>query len=183
MKPSLPSIPLLIAVYLLTGCSSPSSREPSADKEGRVPDQVLEGFTMIITDQGIKKSRFSALRARIFNDEETVESEDIQVEFFRSNGEHYSTLWADEGVLNTGTKDMDAYRNVIVESHDNVRLETESLHWDEDANLITTEDPVTLIQGGKKIQGIGMVSDPSLTDVKILEPTGVFRDVDVPGEE
>ena len=81
------------------------------------------------------------------------------------------------------TKDMDAYSNVIVVSEDGVRLETESLHWDEDADLISTEDPVTLIQEGKKIQGVGMVSDPSLTDVRIKKPTGVFRDIEVPGEE
>ena len=174
---------LLITCDLLAGCSSPSSREPSGEKETRVPDQILEGFTMIITDQGVKKSRFSALRARIYNSEESVESEDVKVEFFRSTGKLYSTLWADRGVLNTETNDMDAYSNVVVVSQDDIRLETESLHWNEDANLITTEDPVTLIQGGKKIHGVGMVSDPSLTDVKISEPTGVFRDVDVPGEE
>jgi LPS export ABC transporter protein LptC len=138
---------------------------------------------MIITDRGVEKSRFNALRAMVFNDENLVEAEDIHVEFFRSNGELYSTLRADRGTLNTETKDMDARNHVVVISHDNIRLETESLHWNESANLITTEDPVTLVQGGKKIRGIGMTSDPGLNDVKIRRPTGVFRDIEAPDEE
>ncbi|OGF97630.1 MAG: LPS export ABC transporter periplasmic protein LptC [Candidatus Glassbacteria bacterium RBG_16_58_8] len=174
---------LLATVFLsLSGCSSPPSTDRPGETGDRSPDQVIEGFAMIITDQGVKKSRFRARRAMIFQDEGMVESEDVHVEFFRSNGEHYSTITADRGVLYTKTKDMDAYRNVVVVSHDNIRLETESLHWDEDQDLITTDDPVTLIQGGKRIQGIGLVSDLSLTDVKIREPMGVFRDDDVPGE-
>jgi LPS export ABC transporter protein LptC len=173
----------VLIVALVVGCSSPATKEPSAEAGSDGPDQILEGFTMIITDQGVKKSRFSAMRALIFNEKDRVEAEDVRVEFFRSNGELYSTLWADRGVLNTATKDMDAFHNVVVESQDEVRLETESLHWDAKANLITTEDPVTLIQGGKRIQGIGMVSDPSLSDVKIREPTGVFRDTDRPSDE
>ncbi len=177
------SLHLFTVLCLGIGCSSPAPKEPPAERAGRVPDQVLEGFTMIITDQGVKKSRFSAMRAMIYNDEDRVESDDVRVEFFRSNGEHYSTLWADRGILDTETKDMDAFGNVIVETQDNIRLETESLHWDEDADLISTEEAVTLIQGGKTIEGIGMISDPSLTDVKIKEPTGVFGDVDLPGEE
>ena len=168
---------------LLAACSTPGSKEPSGEQAARVPDQVIEGFTMIVTDQGVKKSRFSALRAMIFTDEDRVESEDIRVHFFLSNGELYSTLRADRGVLNTVTKDMDAYSHVVVVSPDSIRLETESLHWDEKANLITTDEPVTLVQGGKRIHGIGMTSDPALTDVKIRQPTGVFRDVEVPRKE
>ena len=174
---------LLAVSFPLTACSPSSPREPSNGENGRVPDQVLEGFTMIITDQGVKKSRFSALRASIFNKEERVESEDIKVEFFRSNGELYSTLWADSGVLDTETKDMDAYSNVVVVSHDDIRLETESLHWDQTADLITTDDRVTLIQEGKRLEGMGMESDPGLSDVKILQPTGVFRDTGVSDRE
>lgn len=179
------SRPLTVLILLLAGlgCSSPETGEPPPESSNRVPDQILEGFTMIITDQGVKKSRFSARRALVFHDEEVIESDDVRVEFYRSNGEHYSTLWADRGVLETGTKDMDAYGNVIVETHDDIRLETESLHWDEEENLITTEEAVKLIQGGKTIEGVGMISDPSLTDVTIQEPTGVFRDIDLPGEE
>jgi LPS export ABC transporter protein LptC len=173
----------VLCICIGFGCSSPTSKEPPVEKTDRVPDQILEGFTMIITDQGVKKSRFSAMRAMVYNDEDKVESDDVRVEFYRSNGEHYSTLWADRGILDTETKDMDAYGNVIVETQDDIRLETESLHWDEDNDLISTEDAVKLIQGGKTIEGIGMLSDPSLTDVKIHEPTGVFRDIDLPGEE
>jgi LPS export ABC transporter protein LptC len=174
---------IVIISSFFISCTAPSSREPSGEERTRVPDQILEGFTMNITDEGVKVSRFSAWKANIFNAEEMVESEDVKVEFYRSNGEHYSTLWADRGTLNIQTKDMDAYSNVIVESVDDIRLETESLHWDQEANLITTDDPVTLIQGEKKIEGVGLVSDPSLSDVKINKPTGVFRDIDTPGEE
>jgi LPS export ABC transporter protein LptC len=85
--------------------------------------------------------------------------------------------------LNTETKDMKARSNVVVVSEDGGRLETESLDWSQDTRLISTDDPVRVTQEGKVIHGIGLVSDPSLTDVTIRNPTGVFRDVDVPGEE
>jgi LPS export ABC transporter protein LptC len=172
----------LVALLLLApGCTSQGSKEPAASsEEGRIPDQILEGFSMRITARGVLVSRFRAKQARIYNDEEWVEADTVVVDFYRSTGEHSSTLRADRGTLHTGTKDMDAYGHVVVVSEDGDRLETESLHWRQDADRITTDDPVTLFQEGRVIHGIGLESDPSLTDVTILRPTGEFGDVEVP---
>jgi len=175
---------LAALLLLLAGCSSPASREPAAAGEAvRSPDQILEGFSMRITARGVLASRFAAKQARIYDDEARVEADTVTVDFYHATGEHSSTLRADRGTLDTGTKDMDAFGHVVVLSVDGDRLETESLHWRQDADRITTDDPVTLIQEGPVIHGVGLESDPGLTDVRILRPTGEFGDVEIPGEE
>ena len=175
----------LVGILLAgAGCSSPGSREPAAAGAGdRTPDQILEGFSMRITARGVLASRFAAEQARLYNDEAWVEADTVTVDFYHATGEHSSTLRADRGTLHTGTKDMDAYGHVVVLSAAGDRLETESLHWRPDADRITTDDPVTLYQEGRVIHGVGLESDPGLSDVRILRPTGEFGDIEIPGEE
>jgi LPS export ABC transporter protein LptC len=64
----------------------------------------------------------------------------------------------DEGDLNQGTKDVVLRGNVVLVSSDGLRLETDQLNWDADAQRAWTRDPVVIYRSGAIVKGTGFES-------------------------
>jgi LPS export ABC transporter protein LptC len=68
------------------------------------------------------------------------------------------TVTGDEGDLNQETKDVELRGNVVLVSSDGLRLETERLRWDADAQRAWTNEPVTIYRSGTVVRGTGFES-------------------------
>jgi LPS export ABC transporter protein LptC len=68
------------------------------------------------------------------------------------------TVTGDEGNLNQETKDIELRGNVVLVSSDGLRLETERLRWDADAQRAWTTEPVTIYRAGTVVRGTGFES-------------------------
>src|SRR6266850_2779509 len=68
------------------------------------------------------------------------------------------TVTGDEGDLNQETKDVELRGNVVLVSSDGLRLETDRLRWDSDAQRAWTEDPVVIYRAGAVVRGTGFES-------------------------
>jgi len=168
---------LTSALLLAAGCSDRGSRDVMMDEEGtRTPDQIIKGFSITITDEGVKKTRVEADEAFVFEEEDLVAARKLDVVFYGENGEYFSRLRSDSGTIDMKTNDMVAVGNVVVVTDDGTRLETGSLVWDDDEEKISTDDSVVIYQEDKVLRGKGLVSDPKLEDVLIMEPTGRFKE-------
>ena len=86
---------------------------------------------------------------------------------FYEDGRVSSTIVADSGIMDKATRNMKALGNVVVATYDSIYLETDILIWDEHRERIYTEDTVLIIQGDRKVKGIGFESDPSLRHIVI----------------
>src|SRR6266566_4212609 len=78
-----------------------------------------------------------------------------------SKGDQASRSWTvtgDEGDLNQETKDVELRGNVVLISSDGLRLETERLRWDADAQRAWTAEPVTIYRPGTVVRGTGFES-------------------------
>jgi LPS export ABC transporter protein LptC len=78
-----------------------------------------------------------------------------------SKGSQASRTWTvtgDEGDLNQETKDVELRGNVVLVSSDGLRLETERLRWDAEAQRAWTEEPVTIYRAGAVVHGTGFES-------------------------
>ena len=169
-------ISFFILITVFTACSDRSVNDVLMEEELiEQPDQIIRGFGITITDEGVKKTEVEALEAFIYEDKDQIVARHMNVKFFSSNGEYFSQLWADSGIVNMETNDMFAVGNVVVLTNDSLRLETETLNWDEEMEKISTEDSVVFYQEDKIIRGKGLYSDPGLEDVVILSPTGRFK--------
>jgi len=166
-----------LLVLVMTACSDRSVNELLTDEdEVELPDQIITGFGITITDKGVKKTEVEATEAFIYEGKDQIAARHLNVRFFSSNGEYFSQLWADSGIVNMETNDMFAVGNVVVLTNDSLRLETETLNWDERTERISTEDSVVFYQRDKIVRGKGLYSDPGLEDVVILNPSGRFKE-------
>ena len=68
------------------------------------------------------------------------------------------TVTGDEGELNQETKDVELRGNVVLVSSDGLRLETEQLRWDAEAQRAWTNEPVTIYRAGTVVRGTGFES-------------------------
>ncbi|MGH7402011.1 MAG: LPS export ABC transporter periplasmic protein LptC [Candidatus Rokuibacteriota bacterium] len=76
----------------------------------------------------------------------------------RSGGARSWTVTGDEGDLNQGNQNVELRGNVVLVSSDGLRLETERLHWDADAQRVWTNEPVTIYRAGAVVRGTGFES-------------------------
>jgi LPS export ABC transporter protein LptC len=78
-----------------------------------------------------------------------------------SKGDRGSRSWTvtgDEGDLNQETKNVELRGNVVLISSDGLRLETDRLRWDAEAQRAWTEDPVVIYRAGAVVRGTGFES-------------------------
>ena len=68
------------------------------------------------------------------------------------------TVTGDEGDLNQETKNVELRGNVVLVSSDGLRLETDRLRWDAEAQRAWTEDPVVIYRSGAVVHGTGFES-------------------------
>lgn len=161
---------LTCCLLLFSGCGQ-KAKEPSALKapQGIVPDQIIEGFSLVETENGKKQWALTSKRASNYEQQKTVNIEGVKIDFFHQDEELYSTLTSDRGVMNTVSNDMIAQGHVLVLSKDGSRLETNQLRWDNLRQKIVSDDSVRITRGKTVMTGIGLDSDPSLEHVVIKE--------------
>jgi len=161
-------LPLTLCLFFV-GCGQ-KAPPPSGDvPQGLVPDQIIEGFSLMETENGKKQWVLTSPKASNYEKQKTVQIEGVKIDFYRVNEELYSTLTADRGTVNTTSNDMVAQGHVLVVSRDGAKLETNLLRWDNARQKIMSDDSVRITRGKTVMTGIGLESDPSLEHVVIKE--------------
>lgn len=86
----------------------------------------------------------------------------VRVYLFNERGDSSATVTADSLVFQTQKGLLDAYRNVVVVTEENKRLETEHLTWTQDDRKIRTKRFVRIRTPTEVVQGNGLVADENL---------------------
>ncbi len=170
----------LCAWFLVAGCQGNelAPRRPlttQSDPQERVPDQIIEQGTHIMTREGVKKAVMTARRIFFYNVEGKVESDSVRVTFFDVNGVEQSWLNADHGEIDQRTNDMTARGNVLVVSKDGSRIQGDELRYDATRDLIVSDKPVTIFERNNRIQGKGVEADPALTNIRMTGTSAVLE--------
>lgn len=171
-------IATLASCLLACGGDEPTRTGTAELPAGRpglgMPDQVVENGEHVITVQGVKKAVLVAEQLYFYNDQGKVYGDTIQVSFFDKAGAFQSMLTALEGEMSQHSDDMIARGNVVVRGSSS-RITTEELHYDPQRNLVTSDKPTEIFQGGNVIRGSGVESDPALTNIRIRGGSAVIR--------
>jgi LPS export ABC transporter protein LptC len=150
------------AVLLLAvGCQS---RETSAPREAdvRLPDQEARDFTLTESSEGRKNWTLWASYAAMYNDQSLVDAKTVRIEFFDKEGNRFSTLVAKTGRVHQRTNDLEARGDVVVTTESGIRMETDSLRWQNTAGKIVSDGFVKVTRQHDVVTGYGFESDPSL---------------------
>jgi LPS export ABC transporter protein LptC len=143
------------------GCSSKLSSE-SRGAERRVPDQEARDFTLTESSEGKKNWTLLASYAAMYTDRHLIDAQTVRIEFFDSKGAKFSTLLADQGLVDQRTNNLEARGHVRIATESGIRMETDSLRWLNDRGKIVSDAFVRVTRKHDVVTGWGFESDPSL---------------------
>jgi LPS export ABC transporter protein LptC len=167
---------LVLAFLLLTAltaCEDTGVRPTTTVQAPDSADQVLEGFSHYVTNEGVRRSRVEADTAFYYEPTQITELHNVKVVFFDLKGEEGSTLTARRGTYRWQDGSMEATGKVVVVSPDGRRLTTESLRYDNATNQIMTDKQFSFDRGEEHLEGNSFRSDPDFKNVVTDRPRGV----------
>jgi LPS export ABC transporter protein LptC len=185
--PVRPSAALAIAIMAtisLVACEESGARPTTTIEAPDSADQVLEGFSHYVTNDGIRRSRVEADTAYFYEGTQVTNLTNLKVTFYDLKGAESSTLTAKRGVYRWQDGSMEANDNVVVVSPDGRRLTTERLRYDNASNQISTDRHFTFDRADEHLEGNSFRSDPDFRNVVTDRPRGVAGDgMLLPGQQ
>jgi LPS export ABC transporter protein LptC len=166
----------VFCVFSVLACEDSGVRPTATVQSPDSADQVLEGFSHYVTNDGILRSRVEADTAYFYESTQITELHQLKVVFFDVRGQESSTLTAKRGIYRWQDGSMEASGNVVVVSPDGRRLATEVLRYDNATNMIATDQHFTFDRGDEHLEGNSFRSDPDFRNVVTEKPRGVTGD-------
>ena len=172
------------AIALTLACSSTKTPEPSGESIN-YPDTQLDDATITFTEDGIPTVLVNAKHIDRWEKQDSTEADTVELYFYDKTGVLKSTLEADRGLIREKSEAVSLYGNVVAVNEDSTILKTQSLFWDPETNLITTDDFVEVErQDGDVVTGYGMKADRLLHEIEILRDVkGKVFDLSVEKED
>jgi len=165
-----------MATLPVAGCEDTGARPTTTIQAPDSADQVLEGFSHYVTNEGIRRSRVEADTAYFYEGTQITNLANPKVTFYDLKGAESSTLTAKRGVYRWQDGSMEANDNVVVVAPDGRRLTTERLRYDNATNQISTDRHFTFDRGEEHLEGNSFRSDPDFRNVVTDRPRGVAGD-------
>ena len=175
----------LATAFVTFGAACQHAKEPSTAPTSAMADsadQVMFGARAILTDKGLMRAELFGDTAYFFDDNTRVEMRVVKTNFFTTAGAPSAVLTSKEGTYRTQGS-MEARGDVVVVSTDGRHLTTPQLRFDQVRNEISSDSAFVLTEPGRRVAGIGFVSDPNMNNVRILKTTsGSTGRVTIPGQ-
>jgi len=164
-------LPIFI-MLLVAGCEE-KLKPTVVPVHGRLPDQESWNSTIEFTDSGQTRGILKAGHFWVYNNENlTLMSDSVRVDFFDDSGKHTSYLTADSGIVNNQTNDLEAIRNVYAHSDSGTSLWTQKLYWNDKTQKVTSDVFVKIVSPTETLQGIGFESDRDLKNYRVFNVSG-----------
>src|SRR5262249_33886728 len=152
---------VVCGALVIGGCERRGSIGPGA-QQVELPDQEVTDFTVSETDLGRVEWKLYAGYAATYSARNVVLVRRLRVDFYDDKGQKSSELQAREGEMNQMTRDMTARGNVVIQTTNGVRMQTESARFLNKSQKIVTEDFVRVERADDVLTGYGFESDPGL---------------------
>ena len=163
----------LLVLCMTTGCVS---RQPSIEflvDSTEVPEQEIWESTIILSKDGTITSRIqSGHIARFKGRDETHLDSGVVADFYNKDGKHASVLTSKRATVKGDQNDLYAWGNVVVTSDSGQVLRTEAIRWDHTIEKIISDTFVTITTKFDTLYGYGLISDGTLENWEIKQPTG-----------
>ena len=157
---------LLALLCALLACND----KPVCGPNPVLPNQVVEAFSLHESSSGRRLYTLEAQKAYVYDPAQRVDVTGLRVLFYDETGGVNSTLVADEGSIYSKNEDLVARGHVIVRTADSTKLQTDSLAWSNQRQLVRTDADLVIETPKGRIEGRGLVSDAGLTKIDILSP-------------
>ncbi len=176
---------MVVATFLLVAttvvsCSNKLQNVELGDID-EIPTQVVLDMNAAQTENGMMKMRMQAKRMERYEkgQKESYElfPEGFQVLAYNEEGLLETRIYSDEAkhTVNGDSEQWSAYGNVVVSNYvKGERIETDTLYWDRENQLIYTDCYVRLSSPDGFMQGYGLKSDEMARNAQLLKPFNSF---------
>lgn len=166
---------MICGLALLMACGKSSVMKQRGASREMFPDQESWESTIIISRRNRLVARAYSRRMIKYENRQVAHLlGDVKVDFYNEQGQHVSLLLADSAEFHLKTHKLSANGNVIIHSDSGLVLLTERLDWNDQYDMLYTNDSVTFASNeSDTLYGIGFESDVDLTHWKIFHPRGV----------
>ena len=147
------------------------SQAPPVATEALLPDsaeQMAFGINFILTDEGVRRALVRADTLLVYDDATREELRKVTATFFTPTGEQDAVLTALQVVHNNRLGTLEARGNVVIVSTDGQQMESPHVRYDPSRQEISSDSAFTLTEGERVTKGIGFVSNPDMTNMRIL---------------
>lgn len=155
----------LIGIIFLLAYNFFFKREKEYLTKTLLPSIRVNKFFLTETYQGKKVWEIKADTAQILENEAKLKN--IQVKFFLKEN-NFFTIVADEGKINTLSKNFTVIGKVIVTLNNKLSLKTDTLNWDSEKEEIYTNSSVEVAKDNFTITGEGLKLLPHVQEAEIL---------------
>jgi LPS export ABC transporter protein LptC len=171
-----------IAVSVASACSD--TQAPPVTHFSLIPDsaeQILFNIELTLTDEGVRRAVVQSDTLLTYDDNTREELRKVTARFYSVAGEQEAILTSVQGAHNSRLGTMEARGNVIVVSKEGKQLNSPHLRYDPSRNEISSDSAFTLTEGERITKGVGFVSNPDMTNMRILAGANVTgADVRIP---
>ena len=131
-------------------------------------EQMLFGIELTLTDNGVRKAIVKSDTLFMYDQNTREELRKVTARFFKTTGEQEAVLTSDQGTHSSRLGTMEARGNVLVVSSEGKQLTSQHLKYDPTRNEISSDSAFTLTEGERITKGVGFVSNPDMTNMRIL---------------
>jgi LPS export ABC transporter protein LptC len=153
---------LLFSILFVLSCK----RGKEGKEDVSLPDAITLNFQMEESFSGERLYRLFAEKAVFDEDKGVIQVSRVRI-FFFSEGKIISSLTADEGRVFIRSSDLVAEGMVRIATEDSIYIMTDSILWNNRTQTIETDARVKIISPSAEIEGEGLVSDASLSNIRI----------------
>lgn len=170
-------IAILFGMAIFVSCENDINDVNSINDNKELPWLEAWDFVREDSDKGVVNMRLKAEHMESFTDSNVYHFPKgfVLETLSYENGQEIveSRIVADSARYIQGVR-LDAFKNVVVKNKKQDELRTNFLSWDEKKELISTEEPVEIIQNGQKINGLGLVAKQDFSYYKLTKTTGII---------
>jgi len=139
------------------------------------PSQTIERFTVSETEHGVPNWVLQSQHAVIDEEKNTIFLSSATVQFYEA-GKPVSTLFAEQGRIDTATYDMLTEGPCVLTTAEGERIETSALRYVSSTKLIVTQEKVVYYQQDRVIYGKGMETSPDMESIVIYNQKVIMKD-------
>lgn len=166
----------LAAAWLAAaGCAEQGMRPSTSLAVADSADQVLYRMSTRVVDEGLQRSYVVAETAYVYQARQVMDLRQLRMTFFDDQGRQTSVLTARQGLYTMTNQSLDARGDVVVESTEGKKLETEHLIYDKGAMQVRSDTTFTYTSPAEILTGAGFTSDLEFRNVVIDRPRGRQR--------
>jgi LPS export ABC transporter protein LptC len=154
---------LMVFVLCSIVCRADETTESATSGSGP-SSQQLQGFNLNgYNNQGEKAWDVNGTKADI--SDANIQITNVDANFY---GNQETNLTADHGTINKTNGNVHLQDNVVITSEDRgTQMTTNALDWDRNKDLVTTQDPVKIVDDQGVVTGQGLAAHPNLKKAQI----------------